>query len=248
MEIGSSVRSTLWKGAYNLLQRNMQKTDSTYILDPFSVMVVLASNAYKPTGTKLFISNGRLELHDASIFQGTVRTISGENKMNIKLINHPIIYVCMHYFSKSTTSPSEDIVFVFKKAIEGLENLKHTYRDDRDIKASINSYINIISSCFDSKHEVIDILEVILRLKLSDVAYGSAANETNSVTSVKSNLFEELHKNWDINKIATSIGILKELENATPYGKQLMFTALDSFMAYIHEKTKQTIENVFEVK
>ena len=247
MDIGTTVRSTVWKSAFMpLLKRNLQKSDATYLLDPFSVMVVLASNAYKPIGTKLFISNGRIELHDAGILQGTIRAISGENKMNIKLINHPIIYICMHYFNKNSPSPPSEIIMLFNTAIQGLENLKHTYREDRDIKACLNSYINIISSCFDSKREAMDILEVILRLKLSDVAYGT--DDINSATSVKSNLFEELHKNWNINRIATAIGILTELENATPYGQQILFMSLDSFLLYIHEKTRQTIETVFEVK
>jgi len=211
-------------------------------------------NASKPIGTKLYLGNGILELHDAGILQGTVRTWAGENKHSIKLLNHPIIFACKHFFQnkgKDNKVP-DDVIYLFTKAKEGLENLKHTYREDRDLHGCVNIYINIISSAIEMKKEAIEIYDMLIRLKLSDiVSMPSTANggtSENGAATVKNNLYDELHRSWDSNKLKTIVGMLRELDTASPFGKKHIFVAIESFMMCIHEKTKQTAETVFEIK
>jgi hypothetical protein len=113
-----------------------------------------------------------------------------------------------------------------------------------------------------------NVLDMLIKLKLSDVVYlpqpSSTLTPSNTSTStsnttiplssndgpaaLKSNLFVELHKAWDANKINTVIGLLKELEHATPFAKKHLFVAIDSFVMCIHEKTKLTTETVFDIK
>jgi len=252
MEITSTFRSAIWsKTVVPLLKWNFA-TEGTCVLDPMSVIVVLATNATKPIGTKLSLSNGKLVLHNSSVIQGAVRTIYGDSKTDLKLLHFPIIYACKHFLRRGQAT--DDIVYIFQRAKKGLENLKHTYTDDREIRACINTYINIIQSCFDTSEAASEFLDMLLRLNMVDVdnfseqpgGGGPAAKQRGP--DVKSNLFEELYRSWDANKTSIVIGLVKELDNATPFGREHLYASLDGFMVFIHEKTKQIADSVFEVK
>jgi hypothetical protein len=107
------------------------------------------------------------------------------------------------------------------------------------------------------KSESTEILNMLITLKLSDIASLPDNNISNNkldatnggggAANVKSNLYNELHRSWDTNKIRTVIGMLKELNTATPFSKKHIFVAIDAFLMCIHEKTKLTSETVFEV-
>jgi hypothetical protein len=209
------------------------------------------------------MGNGYLELHDTSLLQGTVRTFYGENKMNVKILNHPIIYACKYWLqlyrlnNAHGIAIASDLEYIFKAAQQGLDNLKHTYRDDRDFHAYVNTYSNIISVAIATKDTKTSILDMLITLKLSEIAYlppqdvsttSTSAPSHASATNIKNNLYEELHKAWDVNKINTIIGLLKELPNATPFGKKNLYTAIDAYLMCIHEKTKNTTNIVFEKK
>ena len=264
MDIGSTVQTAVWRKAVSsIFKITVKQRPGTLVLDPLSVVLVLAINAFKPVGTKLYFGNGILELHDPGILQGTVRAWSGESKGNIRLLNNPIIYACKHFFQSndvfSDKYSMEDIQYLFNNAVRGLENLRHTYRDDRDAIAYLNSYINIIVASKEMKSGTSEVLDLLLKLKLSDVAVDIVHDYENeqsshqqhtmtSATTLKANLFVELQNAWSPNKIATMIGLLKELEYATPFGQKHMFVALDAFLICIHEKTKLTIETLFDIK
>jgi len=253
MQLGSALQSiVLGRAVSSIMNITIKQRTGTLVLDPLSVIVILATNSAKPIGTKLYFGNGILELHDAGVLQGTIRTWVGENKMAIKFLNHPIIYACKHFFQfKRTAEVPRDIIFLFQKAKQGLENLKHTYRDDRDVHAFVNTYINIITASIEMKSETSDVLNMLITLKLSDIAYLPSEADSNvsiGPANIKNNLYEELHRSWDANKISTIVCLLREVENATPYGQRNLFVAIDAFMMCIHEKTKERVEIVFEVK
>jgi len=267
-QMTSTIRSALWsKAMLPFLKWNLS-TETTYILDPLSVVIVLASNAYKPIGTKLSISNGKICLHDCSMLQSTVRTIYGDTKTNVKLLHYPIIYACKHFMRKPR---SADITYLFTKAIKGLENLKHTYHEERETRAAINTYINIIQTCFEREKErerekdkkspsqttqgsqntgsdldTIQFLDMLLRLNVNEVLQDQG--EQTTTADEKSNLFEEFHKSWDQNRIGIAIGIIKELENASPLARDNLFMSLDAFMNCIHEMTRQKSDAMFQVR
>lgn len=279
MELTSTIRSALWtKAVIPFIKWNFS-VEGNYVLDPLSVIVVLASNASKPVGTKLSITQGKLSLHDTSVIQGTVRTFYGDSKTNIKLLHYPIIYACKHFLKRSTITP--DIIYLFQKARVGLDNLKHTYRDDREVRACLNTFTNIIHSCFEGGSGT-EFLDMLLRLNAPEIAFheetlppaisSSAPNSSGggisrgagagagtagtisihekkkrsqsegSEADMKSSLFDTLHASWDSNRISIAISIIRELDVATPYGRDNLFVALDAFMQTIHEKTKQVCD------
>lgn len=341
MDIGATVQSAVWKKAVSsIFKISIKQRPGTLVLDPLSVILVLAINAFKPIGTKLYFGNGILELHDAGFLQSTVRAWCGESKANIRLLNNPIIYACKQFFQHQHRT--QDIQFLFTNAVHGLENLRHTYREDRDIIAYLNSYINIIVTTMDTTSGTsAEVLDLLLKLKLTDVAIANIDHDhdhdvtnpitipslshhtyttptqpvsvspssvssspsqpqpvsssnvtqrttclnkdkpaptpaptpaplayrpiesqppqtythstqqqyiTNTAVLLKANLFVELQRAWNPNKIATMIGLLKELDVATPFSQKHIFVALDAFLMCIHEKTKLTIETLFDIK
>jgi len=255
-QMTAALRSAVWsKAMLPFLKWNLS-TESTYILDPLTVIIILASNAYKPIGTKLSIYNGKIMLHDCSMLQSTVRTIYGDTKTNVKLLHYPIIYACKHFMRKA--SRSADLTYLFTKAIKGLENLKHTYHDERETRAGINTYINIIQTCFEKGQQAasgckekdrdtdsLQFLDMFLRLNVNEVLQEQGEPTT---VDVKTNLFEEFHKSWDANRIAIAIGLIKELESASPTGRDNLFYSLEAFMNCIHEMTKQKTDAMFQVR
>lgn len=223
------------------------------MLDPLSVIIILGVNAYKPIGTKLSVINGKLTLQDSGILQGAVRKLYGDSKMNVKLLYDPILYACKLLFNEDI---SQSMQYIFIQARRGLENLAHTYRDDREIKTCITTYINVIQSTIDSRNESVDFLDILLRLQrttdmLSLPSQSAEAKESKEpsilkgVDDIKENIIYELNKTWDENKLSIVFGLVKELETASPYGMEHIFNALESFLMCIHEKTKNKTDTVF---
>ena len=242
MDITTSVRTMLINKTLKPIYNSMYNKNDNFVLDPLSVVITLAINAFKPIGTKLSLYNGCLHLHDMGVMQSAVRTFSGDSKTNIKIINHPLIYACKQFF-KSDEKPPDEIIYLFKTAKIGLENLLYTYTDDREIRTCLNTYINIINSVTTIEKINYDMIDMLLIL---NVGSADITSHINIAGIVKNNLIETLHKTWDINKISIVINLLKEFENATPYSQNYLFQSIDSFMMCIHEKTREKSNVVFE--
>jgi hypothetical protein len=242
MDLSTPIKTMFINKTLKPIYKNMRSGNDNFVLDPLSVVVVLAINAFKPIGTKLALYNGCLHLHDSGMLQSAVRTFSGDSKTNIKIINHPLIYACKHFF-KSDSKADEDIVYLFKTAKVGLDNLLYTYNDDREIRTCLNTYINIINSVTTMEKINYEMIDMLLKL---NVGSADTTSHINIAGNVKNNLIDTLHKTWDVNKISIVINLLKEFENATPYSQNYLFQAIDSFMMCIHEKTREKSQVVFE--
>jgi len=242
MDLSTPIKTMFINKTLKPIYKNMRSGNDNFVLDPLSVVVVLAINAFKPIGTKLALYNGCLHLHDSGMLQSAVRTFSGDSKTNIKIINHPLIYACKHFF-KSDSKADEDIVYLFKTAKVGLDNLLYTYNDDREIRTCLNTYINIINSVTTMEKINYEMIDMLLLLNIGSA---DTTSHINIAGNVKNNLIDTLHKTWDVNKISIVINLLKEFENATPYSQNHLFQSIDSFMMCIHEKTREKSQVVFE--
>lgn len=245
MNIPGSFQTMFFKKALKPIYKGLKGStnNNNFILDPLSVVITLAMNAFKPVGTKLALYNGCLHLHDSGILQSTVRTLSGDSKDNIKIVNHPLIYACKYFFNNDAEPPSDEVIFLFKTARQGLENLLYTYNDDREIKTCLNTYINILNSVITMETIPYEMIDLLIKLNVGSV---DTQSHINIATEVKSNLISTLQKTWDVNKITIVINLLHELETASPYGQSYLFNSIESFMMSIHEKTREKSQVVFE--
>jgi hypothetical protein len=210
------------------------------LLDPLSVIIVLAMNSFKPISTKLSIQDHRLFLHDTSIIQGTVRTLNGDSKANVKALHFPILYACKFHLSQY--QDNSNVANLFIRAKKGLENLRHTYKADGEIRACLNTYINVIQSCLDNQGEkTFELLDRLLSLNMSDEEVTSSGNY---VLEIKNQIFDEMNKVWDQNKIALTVSLISEMETAPPTSIPSLFKALENVMDTIHERTNRIVEAV----
>lgn len=136
-----------------------------FILDPLSLIIKLAILGKKPLRTKLSITNHRIVIHEAGIFQGIVRYYNNSTKQDLRYLQIPIEIACMQYIILPTYQDRrEDIVSLFKQASQGLENLASTYKDKDEsmVVMCINHYINLI-------HNAISMNSIIMSKDTEDV-------------------------------------------------------------------------------
>ena len=244
MDIASSAKTMFLNKSFKPIYKNLRgSSNNNFILDPLSVVITLAMNAFKPIGTKLSLYNGCLHLHDSGLLQSAVRTLSGDSKTHIKVINNPLIYACKYFFNNTDAPPSNEIVYLFKTAKQGLENLLYTYNDDREIKTCLNTYINIVNSVITMETVQYDMIDLLIKLNVGSI---DTQSHINIASEVKNNLISSLQKTWDLNKISIVIQLLHEIEEASPYGQGYLFQSIEAFMMCIHEKTREKSQVVFE--
>lgn len=205
-----------------------------WVLDPTSVMIALAINGFKPVGTKLSISEGKVLLHDVSMLQGTIRTFYGESKVNIKVLHFPIINACRYYAKHESDNP--DMQFLFQKARRGLENLWHTYHEDRETRTCLNTYMNIMQTAVTNGPKSLEMLDMLVSLDIADV------DKEKDAAEVRKGVSDKLHKAWDANKITIAVGLIRELDTATPASRQHLFDSIDAFMAMMHGRCRVMTE------
>ena len=135
----------IFSNYFNLNDNNSQ------ILDPFSTIIRLCLLKYKPIGTKISISNNKIEYQNPTALQGTIRWAHGDDRTQLHNFQNPLI-ISRYWFNYEK---DRRITFLFNLAIVGLENMKKSYKDDGNpICHALNYYINIL------KHEqVIDDLD-----------------------------------------------------------------------------------------
>lgn len=160
MELATGLVSRLFTRAPTAME------ERGVLLDPFSVLVVLATNAHKPIGTKLSVSDCKIVLHDVSLLQGAMRLFYGDTKANVKLLHYPIIHACR--IVALSYQDDEDVFYLLRRARKGLENLLHTYREDRDIKSCVTTYMNIIQTTIDKPRQACIMLDMLLDLDATD--------------------------------------------------------------------------------
>jgi hypothetical protein len=119
------------------------------ILDPLSVIIKLVVLSYKPIGTKIFISNNILYLHDPGLFQGISRYILKTNKTDLQYIYNPIQIACQTFLSKEYISKNPKIKDLFIYAKNGIERLIETYKKSSCIVLCLRYFISLISNYVD---------------------------------------------------------------------------------------------------
>lgn len=129
------------------------KQNKSQILDPYSTIIRLAINTYKPIGTKIDISNNKLYLQNPSAFQGGLRFLNGSHKNDIQYLIEPIKYACDVLIDKKKNASNLQVgiinqlnimTWIFIKAKHGLANLRTTYDEHPMVIHYINMYIKII--------------------------------------------------------------------------------------------------------
>lgn len=148
------------------------KTD---LIDPLSIIVKLAILSYKPVGTKISIGNNRIWIQSPTILQGPVRTIYGDKKTDLNILQTPLWFACNYYLSTCTDRKYK---WLFEKAIKGLMVLRLTYDAD-EIVYTISRLIQLIEPFVENENQ-----PQVLIGKTSDI-------------EMKHAIFKNLNSVWD---------------------------------------------------
>ena len=109
------------------------------ILEPLTCVLKLSLLQWKENGTKISISNNSLKYNEPSLLQGLTRKVTGDSRLDLHNICHPLIKSLEWY-------PLNDPVhkLFYEQCINGLQKLKEAYDSNSIINHTIDHYIGIL--------------------------------------------------------------------------------------------------------
>lgn len=122
----------------NLFNKTKEKD---IIIDPMSCLIKLSILSFYEEGTKISVSNNKINFNEPCMYQGLLRFFHGDGREDLHNLYHPIIK-CKQWYWKEN---DPNIQFLFNTAIIGLHKLKTTYPENSIIQHSINYYINCLT-------------------------------------------------------------------------------------------------------
>jgi len=198
---------------YTQITLSSYHTDKDYILNPTSVIIILAILSYKRIGTKIYIDKNKLLFNDVSLYQGLIRKLNGYNRADIQYINDPIIW--FYYYNQNH---NDNIVWICNRAIIGLQNLKETYFDNKLIINCLSLYEQYISMFIEGTKTLVpkmDKIKIQIYNKLNEIW------SDKHIIIIYNLLYElnEIHKQCDIgyetSLINTILQFIKPINNIT---------------------------------
>lgn len=159
------------------------KPDS--IIEPLTCLIRLSILEYKPVGTKISVSNNKIQYNDPNILQGAIRWSNGDAREDLHNIFNPI-KKAVEWFDKE----QEEIAHIFQCSIKGLYRLKKSYHPNSVISHSIQYYIDYLNNYLNDNSNSKDKMN----------------NETNT-------LYLKLKEFWTPREIIIINNLFLELEN-----------------------------------
>jgi hypothetical protein len=129
-------------------------------------------------------------------------------------------------------------MLLFQRAKRGLENLWHTYHEDRETRACINTYMNIMQTVMNNGSTSMEMLDMLVSLDIADV------EKEKNIAEVRKGISDRLQMVWDDNKLTVVVGLVRELENATPGARVALFDSIDAFMCMMHMRCRQITDTI----
>lgn len=143
----SFINTNFLKTAYSFFKKLKQsKTGhSKQILEPLTTIIILATIAFKPIGTKIAVTSNAIYVQPPNAIQGPMRWTYGNNREEIHFLLKPIIRAIIIYNPKENL----EIQRIFTYAVKGLTILKNSYHNfSSTLCHAIELYINLIHFSF----------------------------------------------------------------------------------------------------
>ncbi len=205
------------------------------VLDPLSVVVKLYIYSFKPIGTKISVGNNRVRVQKAGPFQGTVRTLFGDKKNDVSMLNYPVIYACNHYLpalplAEPNTEPNPIFGYLFTTACGSFDKLKETYQGNEityhldQLKITMNSFIH---------KDTIDTTSLL-------IGYNASGGR------VKQTIYQYLNTVWTEHRLNVLCGLLHDIQDPTASAEatECAIQTLETFMEYIDVKVANIVGNL----
>ena len=201
-----------------MLSNEIELNSNKFILDPLSVIIKLAILSKKEVGTKISVYNNILYLQEIGIFQGIVRYVFKNNKIDIQYLYNPIEIACK-FFLKSKIDQNIRKIFIIAK--RGIEKLIETYKEYSIITHTLYFYNSIIQNHLSEKYNE--------KLFIED---SFSFNYTEELT-------KKLNEIWTIDKIKMVLNMIDFINIDNELNKSIK--CLEEFMIIIDENIKNII-------
>ena len=120
-----------------------------YILDPLTVIVKLAILSFKPPGTKITISENKVQFQSPGPWQSLCRYVYSNTKSDLHYLYNPIYFACELYLSEDYISQYNTLPELFNMALKGLDHMLKTYTNCPIIHLVIFYYKELIKRALD---------------------------------------------------------------------------------------------------
>lgn len=184
-------------------------------LDPLSIIIKLYIYSYKPLGTKISISNNKLDIQEVGIFQSTTRILKGDNKNDIPILSMPILYACNTYL----LTDKMKYIKLFTQASTSFDKMKETYQGN-EITYNIDTLKGYVLSF------------------INDDASVNSVNVAGSYNSnsgkIKQAIYSNIASVWTEQRIDTVFNFIMEIELHNNIDtKELLLKPLYMYMCFI---------------
>lgn len=176
------------------------------LIDPLSVIINLAILKYKPLGTKLQIYQNTIHLDEPHLFQSITRHFNGFKKQHLKILTEPILHACRFFIKKQNDI---NISIIFKCAIDGLNKLKHTYKNNIEAQNSITIFINTIDDTINNDYNVLNFIDQFMNL--SNIRNTTLDNNVHEIINMKCKMYDQFNNSWSSNRIHLILNYFSEL-------------------------------------
>ena len=109
------------------------------LLEPLNCLIRICLLKYKPSGTKLSISDNSIVYNETSLIQGVLRTFNDDKRDDLHNLFNPIYYSTEWY-----PVHNDKYKFIFEQTLLGLDKLINTYNKDSIIHHTLKHYKLII--------------------------------------------------------------------------------------------------------
>lgn len=133
IKFNTSLMINIFNGWKNNKEKNI-------IIDPLSCLIKLALLTFYPVGTKISISDNRINISEPSIFQGTFRFLNGDGREDLHNLCIPILKGIEWYWNPE----DKEMISLFDYSIQGIEKLKNTYPSNSVISHCLDLYMQYL--------------------------------------------------------------------------------------------------------
>ena len=226
--IDTTMESSKWSNLLekaNIILHGWSVNNKNFVLDPLTCMIRLAMLSHLPEGTKISIQQNRVTYNNASIFQGPVRWVSGDTRDDLHNLHNPLQKITLWYHTDT-----DAFQFLLKKAIVGLQKVKHTYPEQSIITHTLDHYIGILeSSLVEDTSKINDLDKEIMRQEPISIkkhtddrdnrqekSVTPTSKEEDDITretNIRENLlYQSFKKLWNYRQLVTIYYLYQELE------------------------------------
>ena len=150
----------------------------------------------------------------------------------------PLIHACKYYLKEDLHDEMKDL---FSHAINGLHNLKQTYKIYDETCSMLTMYENIIDKSINDHKEITKFLEHLIELSEPK---NTTDNKIKRMINMKNEIYTQLNGVWSIERLTLINTLFSQLDKKQDGDRQNMFKSIFSILNDCDSDIKNLLKNV----